>query len=142
MHSEHGKPGMESLWIIEQRFQKGIVPEIDLNQAQQQEAIAATAIPYYERNVARTENYLSILLGQNPRNLERGLLDEQVIPPDIPVGIPSELIQRRPDLVQAEQHVLCGDSAYWSGAGHAFPCFQHYRSSWGGQQRSVLSAKH
>ena len=93
----------ESVWIIEQRFEKGTVPEIDLNQAQQQEAIAATAIPAYERGVAQTENYLNILLGQNPRNLERGLLDEQVIPPEIPVGIPSELLQRRPDLVQAEQ---------------------------------------
>ena len=93
----------ESLWIIEQRFQRGVVPEIDLNQAQQQEAIAAATIPSYERAVARTENYLNILLGQNPRKLQRGLLDEQMIPPDIPVGIPSELLQRRPDLVQAEQ---------------------------------------
>ncbi len=49
------------------------------------------------------ENYLSILMGQNPRSLKRGLLDEQVIPPDIPVGIRSELLQRRPDLLQAEQ---------------------------------------
>lgn len=93
----------ESLWIIEQRFQRGVVPEIDMNQAQQQEAIAATAIPTYERAVARIENYLNILMGQNPRGLTRGLLDEQAIPPDIPVGIPSELLQRRPDLVQAEQ---------------------------------------
>jgi outer membrane protein, multidrug efflux system len=93
----------ESLWIIEQRFNRGVVPEIDLNQAQQQEAIAAAAIPSYQRAVARTENYLSILLGQNPRNLQRGLLDDQLIPPDIPVGIPSELLRRRPDLVQAEQ---------------------------------------
>jgi multidrug efflux system outer membrane protein len=93
----------ESLWIIAQRFERGVVPEIDLNQAQQQEAIAAATIPSYERAVARTENYLNILLGQNPRKLERGLLDAQVIPPDIPVGIPSELLQRRPDLVQAEQ---------------------------------------
>jgi outer membrane protein, multidrug efflux system len=93
----------ESLWIIEQRFQRGVVPEIDLNQAQQQEAIAATAIPTYERAVARIENYLNILLGQNPRKLERGLLDEQLVPPEIPVGMPSELLQRRPDLVQAEQ---------------------------------------
>ena len=93
----------ESLWIIEQRFQRGVVPEIDLNQAQQQEAIAATAIPTYERAVARVENYLNILLGQNPRKLERGLLDEQLVPPEIPVGMPSELLQRRPDLVQAEQ---------------------------------------
>ena len=93
----------ESLWIIEQRFQRGVVPEIDLNQAQQQEAIAATAIPTYERAVARVENYLNILLGQNPRKLERGMLDEQLVPPEIPVGMPSELLQRRPDLVQAEQ---------------------------------------
>jgi outer membrane protein, multidrug efflux system len=97
------KTRKESLWIIEQRFQKGIVPEIDLNQAQQQEAIAATAIPVYERAVAQTENYLNILLGQNPRNIDRGLLEEQGVPPVIPVGIPSELLQRRPDLVQAEQ---------------------------------------
>ena len=97
------KTRMESLWIIEQRFAKGIVPEIDLNQAQQQEAIAATAIPTYERAVARTENYLSILLGQNPRKLERGKLDELHSPPAIPVGMPSELLQRRPDLLQAEQ---------------------------------------
>lgn len=97
------KTRTESLWIIDQRFQKGTVPEIDLNLAQQQEAIAATAIPTYERNVARTENYLNILLGQNPRALERGLLDQQVIPPQIPIGIPSELLERRPDLIQAEQ---------------------------------------
>ncbi len=93
----------ESLWIIEQRFMHGTVPEIDLNQAQQQEAIAATAIPVYERLVGRTENYLNILLGQNPRNLERGSLRELGELPEIPVGVPSELLQRRPDLVQAEQ---------------------------------------
>ena len=79
----------ESLLIIEQRFHHGVVPEIDLNQAQQQEAVAATAIPFFERMVAHTENYLSILIGQNPRSLERGLLREQVNPPNIPVGLPS-----------------------------------------------------
>ena len=113
----------ESLWIIEQRFEKGTVPEIDLNQAQQQEAIAATAIPYYERNVAKTENYLNILLGQNPRNLERGLLDEQQIPPDIPVGIPSELIQRRPDLVQAEQQFYAETARIGVMQAMRFPSF-------------------
>ncbi len=100
----------ESLWIIDQRFQNGTVPEIDLNQAQQQEAIAAVAIPIYERGVARTENYLSILIGQNPRNIERGTLDRLVIPPPVPVGIPSEILQRRPDLIQAEQ-LFYGETA-------------------------------
>lgn len=93
----------ESLGIIQQRYDHGTVPEIDLNQAQQQEAIAATAIPYYERRVAHTENYLSILMGHNPRMLVRGLLVNMQKPPEIPVGIPSDLLQRRPDLVQAEQ---------------------------------------
>jgi len=114
---------MESLWIIDQRFQKGVVPEIDLNLAQQQEAIAATAIPYYERNVARTENYLSVLLGQNPRKLVRGLLDEQVLPPAIPVGIPSELLQRRPDLIQAEQMFYAETARIGVAQAMRFPSF-------------------
>lgn len=113
----------ESLWIIEQRFEKGVVPEIDLNQAQQQEAIAATAIPSYERAVAQTENYLSILLGQNPRELERGMLDEQVAPPQIPVGLPSELLQRRPDLLQAEQQFYAETARIGVMQAMRFPSF-------------------
>ena len=113
----------ESVWIIEQRFEKGVVPEIDLNQAQQQEAIAATAIPSYERAVAQTENYLSILLGQNPRELERGLLDEQVAPPEIPVGLPSELLQRRPDLLQAEQQFYAETARIGVMQAMRFPSF-------------------
>ena len=114
---------MESLWIIEQRFEKGIVPEIDLNQSQQQEAIAATAIPAYERAVAQTENYLSILLGQNPRKLERGLLDDQVAPLEIPVGLPSELLQRRPDLLQAEQQFYAETARIGMMQAMRFPSF-------------------
>jgi multidrug efflux system outer membrane protein len=113
----------ESLWIIDQCFQQGTVPELDLNQAQQQEAIAATAIPVYERAVARTENYLSILLGQNPRNLERGRLDEQVFLLDIPVGLPSELLQRRPDLVQAEQYFYAETARIGVMQAMRFPSF-------------------
>ncbi len=113
----------KSLWIIDQRFQKGIVPEIDLNQAQQQEAIAAAAIPFYERMVARTENYLSVLLGQNPRSLERGLFDEELALPGIPVGIPSELLQRRPDLVQAEQLFYAETARIGVAQAMRFPSF-------------------
>jgi len=114
---------MESLWIIEQRFKEGVVPEIDLNQAQQQEAIAATAIPTYERAVARTENFLSILLGQHPRKLERGLLEELHSPPAIPVGMPSELLQRRPDLLQAEQQFYAETARIGMTQAMRFPSF-------------------
>jgi len=90
--------------IIQERFNKGIIPEIDLNQAQIQRAIAAAAVPEYERRVAQTENALSILLGRNPEPImiETDLAD-QLLPPDIPVGLPSMLVERRPDILQAEQ---------------------------------------
>ncbi len=113
----------ESVWIIEQRFLHGTVPEIDLNQAQQQEAIAATAIPVYERMVARTENYLNILLGQNPRNLDRGTLRDMMEMPDIPVGLPSELLQRRPDLLQAEQLFYAETARIGVAQAMRFPSF-------------------
>ncbi len=113
----------ESVWIIEQRFLHGTVPEIDLNQAQQQEAIAATAIPVYERMVARTENFLNILLGQNPRNLDRGSLSELKELPEIPVGMPSELLQRRPDLLQAEQLFYAETARIGMAQAMRFPSF-------------------
>ena len=114
---------MESLSIIEQRFIHGTVPEIDLNQAQQQEAIAAAAIPYFERMVAHTENFLNILIGQNPRFLERGLLIEQEVPPEIPVGLPSKLLERRPDLVQAEQLFYAETARIGVAQAMRFPSF-------------------
>jgi len=96
-----------TLNIISERFQKGIIPEIDLNQAQIQEAIAASSIPQYERAVVQTENALQILLGRNPAqiNLTTDLIIQQV-PPEIPSGIPSSILDRRPDILQAEQFVI------------------------------------
>ncbi len=91
-----------SLDIIQKRFNKGIIPEIDLNQAQIQKEIAAAAIPVYERSIAQTENAISILIGRFPVNIEKGInLHNQAIPPDIPVGLTSTLLERRPDIAEA-----------------------------------------
>jgi len=95
-----------TLDIIQQRFDKGIVPELDVNQAQIQKEFAAAAIPLYERLIARTENVLSILLGGFPKEIQIGVpLYEQQEPPDIPAGLPSSLLERRPDVLVA-QYVL------------------------------------
>ena len=92
----------KSLDIIQQRFDKGIIPEIDLNQAQVQKEIAAAAIPSFQRSIAQTENALSILLGQLPESIETGIdLNSQTLPPDIPTGLPSSLLERRPDVLEA-----------------------------------------
>ncbi len=93
----------ESLDIIQARFNKGIVSQLDVNQAQIELAIASVAIAAAERNVAQTEHLLSILLGRNPGRIVRGLaLKQQVVPPAIPAGLPSELLQRRPDVLSSE----------------------------------------
>jgi multidrug efflux system outer membrane protein len=112
----------ESLRIIRERFDKGIVPEIDLNQAQIQEAIAAAAIPFYERLVAQTENALSILLGNNPGTIERSrTLRDEVIPPEIPSGIPSSVLARRPDINQAEQMLVAQNARIGVAVAMRFP---------------------
>ena len=89
--------------IIKSRYDYGIVAEIDYNQSQIQTAISAGAIPAYERAVAQTENALSFLLGKDSRAIivEMPLLDQEM-PPDIPSGLHSQLLQRRPDVLQAE----------------------------------------
>lgn len=93
---------MESLRIIQERFNKGIIPEIDLNQAQIQKEIAAATVPLYKRLVAQTEHSLSILLGQMPAQVRTGIrLDDRSDPEEVPVGLPSQLMERRPDIAEA-----------------------------------------
>jgi multidrug efflux system outer membrane protein len=93
---------LKSLDIIQKRFDKGIIPEIDLNQAQIQKEIALAAIPLHERLIANTENVLSILLGKFPGEIETGYdLNDQTFLPDIPAGLPSSILQRRPDVAEA-----------------------------------------
>jgi multidrug efflux system outer membrane protein len=93
---------MESMRIVGLRFEKGTVPEIDLNQAQIQTEIAVEAIPSFERLIANTENALSVLLGRFPQAIAPGAdLTRQALPPDIPAGIPAEVLARRPDVAEA-----------------------------------------
>jgi multidrug efflux system outer membrane protein len=96
----------DSLAIIQARFDKGTVPELDVNQAQIELAIAEVAVASFERQIAQTENALRILLGRNPGPVTRGKALVQQVPPSvIPVGLPSELLQRRPDLLTAEEQL-------------------------------------
>jgi len=112
----------ESLRIIQARFDKGTVPELDLNQAQIQEAIAAAAIPKGRRLMAITENTLNLLLGQHPRSLMIETSLEEVEPPaEIPVGIPSEILARRPDVRQAEQILIAQNARIGVAQAMRFP---------------------
>ncbi len=101
------KTRMESLKIIQARFDKGTVPELDVNQAQIEVTTAEVAIANFQRQIVQTENAIRILLGRNPGPVARGaVLQDQTFPPDIPAGLPSELLQNRPDVVQAEAQLI------------------------------------
>jgi len=88
--------------IIQLRFDYGTTQMLDLNQAQIQTAIAKASVPKYRRLVAQTENNLALLLGRNPQKfINISTIDQQIIP-EIPSGVPSLLLIRRPDLIEKE----------------------------------------
>ena len=93
-----------TLQIIQARFDHGYTHIIDVNQAQIQKSISQVAIPQFKRLIAFTEHNLSILLGKSPDMIPtlRSLQDYD-LPEEIPIGIPSEILQRRPDILQSEQ---------------------------------------
>ncbi len=94
----------DSTELIRSRFEGGIVSELDVRQAEIEEETAAVTVPAFQRQAVQVENALSVLLGRNPGPILRGLeLVAQRLPENPPAGLPSELLQRRPDIVQTEQ---------------------------------------
>jgi outer membrane protein, multidrug efflux system len=92
-----------ALSIIQARYDWGIVSELELNQAQIQRAIAAVTVPVYRRYVAFDQSALSILLGRNPDTIvANASLFNVHVNTDIPTGIPSQLLERRPDILEAQ----------------------------------------
>lgn len=108
--------------IIQDRFDEGYTAQIDLDQARIQEYIAEAAVPFYERLVAQSENALSVLLGRPPGSIPRGLdLYSQPVPPPVPPGIPSMIMERRPDVMQSEQLVVAQNARIGIAKGAMFP---------------------
>lgn len=96
----------DNLDITEARFHAGMVSEVDVKQSIIQVEEAKSSIQSFLRLRGQTQNGLSILLGQAPQNIPRGLsLEKQLFPPDLPTGLPSELLGRRPDLLVAERRL-------------------------------------
>jgi multidrug efflux system outer membrane protein len=96
-----------SLKLTQTLEQHGINSLLDVRQSEQLVYTAATQVPDFERQIAQQENAISILIGNNPGDVRRGLkLTEQPHAPEVPAGIPSALLERRPDIRQAEQTLI------------------------------------
>ncbi len=100
----------ETARIFDLRFKAGIVSQTEVSQIRSQYQQAQAAIPAFEQQIAALENLISILLGSNPGPIPRGKSIDQLIAPLIPADLPSTLLQRRPDILQAEQNLVAANA--------------------------------
>ena len=100
----------ESLRLVQQRQGGGVATLLDLRQAEQLVSTAAETIPALEQQIEQTENQINLLLGKNPDGVVRGRkFMEQEMPPEVPAGMPSSLLERRPDIRAAEQALIAAN---------------------------------
>ena len=112
----------QSLGIVRDRFESGLTSALDLRQAETDLASTEALIPDLEREVIQTENRLSILVGRFPGEIRRGSpLTGQTFPPEIPAGLPSALLQRRPDIRQAEESLVAANARIGVAKAAFFP---------------------
>ena len=114
----------DSLGIIRARYGKGTVPELDVNQAEIEAADAQASVAAFDRAVRQTENALSVLVGSRPRVIARGeALARQTLPVEVPAGLPLELLERRPDVVAAEQQLAAETARIGVARARRLPSF-------------------
>jgi multidrug efflux system outer membrane protein len=112
----------QSLQLTQTLEQHGISSLLDVRQSEQLVYTAAEEIPDFERLIGEQENAISILLGNNPGDVPRGLkLTEQPHSPEVPAGIPSSLLERRPDVRQAEQTLIAANAQIGVARAAYFP---------------------
>ena len=92
------------------RFEEGAVPQSDYQQAEAQYREAASRVPELERQIVQQENFISVLLGRNPGPIARGRTIDALLFPDVPAGLPSSLLERRPDIRQAEDNLIAANA--------------------------------
>jgi multidrug efflux system outer membrane protein len=100
----------ESLRIFELRFKAGTISELELQQVRSEYETALATIPAVEKLIAQQETNLSVLLGRNPGPIGRGATLEKLVLPAVPAGMPSELLERRPDIRRAEQQLVAANA--------------------------------
>jgi multidrug efflux system outer membrane protein len=107
---ETEKAYAETLRLFNLRYTHGTISRLELSQIESQYESARQAVPQYQLLVSQQENLLSNLIGRNPGPIPRGLTIDQIKPVGIPEGLPSQLLERRPDVLQAEQNLVAANA--------------------------------
>jgi multidrug efflux system outer membrane protein len=130
----------DSLRLTQILADGGATSMLDVRQAEQLVYTAAASIPDLERRIEQQENFISILLGKNPQSIARGRkLVDQPHALDVPAGLPSSLLERRPDIRQAEQQLIATNAQIGVAKADFFP--QISLTATGGYQSSALTSQ-
>jgi outer membrane protein, multidrug efflux system len=112
----------ETLDIFQHKFEGGAASGLEVSRAQAALASVAAVIPDLQRQIVAQEVSLTLLLGRNPGPIARGnALTEQYDPPEVPTGLPSQLLERRPDLHQAEEILIAANANVGVAKANFFP---------------------
>ncbi len=104
------------------RRNRGAATGLDVHQSEQFLYTATAQIAAVEREISQTENQLNLLLGRDPGNIPRGkTLEELAAPAKVPAGLPSELLERRPDIREAEQALIAANAEIGAARAEYFP---------------------
>ena len=99
----------QTLKLVRRRVSVGYAAQLDLEQAEAEYQATRQQIPATELAIRRMEDALSVLLGRNPGSIDRGDPATEPVLPPVPAALPSSLLRRRPDIVEAEEHVVAAD---------------------------------
>jgi outer membrane protein, multidrug efflux system len=127
----------ESVRLFKLQFQYGQISQMNVAQVQSQYETAAAQIPVIENQIAQTENALSVLVGRNPGRIPRGKNVYQLALPKVPAGMPSSLLERRPDLKQAEDTLIAANAQIGAAKALYFPTIS--LSAAGGTSSAALN---
>src|SRR5581483_1958817 len=112
----------ESLRIFTERYEGGIASKLETSAAEAQYESTAATIPDLERQIAVQENLISVLIGRNPDPITRPhALLQEMLPPEVPAGLPSALLERRPDIREAEQFLRANNAQVGVAVANFFP---------------------
>ncbi|MCX5814542.1 MAG: efflux transporter outer membrane subunit [Proteobacteria bacterium] len=104
------KSRKDSFNLFSLRFERGLISELELRQAESEYKSALATIPLLEKLIGQQEDGLNVLLGRNPGPIPRGRHLDTLVLPEVPAGLPSQLLGRRPDIRQAEQNLIAANA--------------------------------